>query len=222
MRYVGVELVEDQSSSSDDGGQHIYQHGNTCGAHCDRLYIKEPARFDASIFAKQQLQKDERAIGSDFLDVSTWTQCRNVAGDWPGLRRKCCPPHEGNKMTLRKLLLGTVAALTLAISPAYATDATDAQLHTPLPGYYHSQDSHTFHIDDDGSYQFDRALLCECIKKGKPNSKYVRELTFRCQGHPYPNVKPITIISKEKSYATTLDGKLFLTTVSDSNKNISI
>jgi hypothetical protein len=119
-------------------------------------------------------------------------------------------------MTLRTLIIGTVAAL-LAISPAYATDA-----HTPLPGFYHDQTGHTLTLEDDGSYQFDRALLCERIKEGKPNRNYVREIIFRCQGHPYPNVKPEFIISKEKWYATTLDGKLFLTTVSDSGKNIGI
>jgi hypothetical protein len=35
-------------------------------------------------------------------------------------------------------------------------------------------------------------------------------------------VKPQFIVSKEQWYATTLDGKLFLTTVSDSGKNIEI
>jgi hypothetical protein len=121
---------------------------------------------------------------------------------------------------VRKMILGNIAASLLAIGPAYATDA---QLHTPLPGYYHSQDSHTFHLDGDGSYQLDHALDCKRIKERKPNSSnYVRELTFRCRGHPYPNVKPQFIVSKEQWYATTLDGKLFLTTVSDSGKNIEI
>jgi hypothetical protein len=81
-----------------------------------------------------------------------------------------------------------------------------------LPGYYHSQAGHIFHLDDDGSYQIDRALDCKRIKQGKQNRNYVRELTFRCQGHSYPNVKPQFTISKEKWYATTLDGKVFLTT----------
>jgi hypothetical protein len=62
---------------------------------------------------------------------------------------------------MKKLLLVTVAALSLAIGPAYATDA---ELHTPLPGYYHDQAGNIFHIDDDGSYESDRALLCERFK----------------------------------------------------------
>jgi hypothetical protein len=106
-----------------------------------------------------------------------------------------------------RTILGIVAALLLAISPVYASD--DAQQHTPLPGYYHSQAGHIFHVDANGDYRLDRALLCERIKQAKPNRNYVRELTFRCQGHPYPNVKPEFIILKEKWYATTLDGKLF-------------
>jgi hypothetical protein len=35
----------------------------------------------------------------------------------------------------------------------------------PLPGNYCGQDEHNLHLDADGSYQFDRALLCELIKK---------------------------------------------------------
>ena len=102
-------------------------------------------------------------------------------------------------------------SIWFVVAQAHASDATDAQLHTPLPGYYHNQAGNIFHVDDDGSYQLDRALLCERIKAGKPNRNYVQSLTFRCQGHPYPNVKPTFSTSKEKWYATTLDGKLFLT-----------
>jgi hypothetical protein len=120
---------------------------------------------------------------------------------------------------MRELLIGTVVALMLVIGPVHATDD---EPHTPLPGYYNTQTEHTFHLDDDGSYQIDRALLCDCIKKGKPNSNFVRELTFRCQGHPYPHVKPVFSISKERWYATTFDGKLFLVIVDTDSKNIRV
>lgn len=112
-----------------------------------------------------------------------------------------------------KILLASLALL-LAFSSAYATDAQH--------GFYHNQSDHTLTVEEDGGYELDRALLCELIKKGKPNSNDVRELTFRCQGHPYPHVKPIFSISKEKWYATTIDGRLFLSIVSDGGKSIEI
>lgn len=121
--------------------------------------------------------------------------------------------------TFLKLFEPVVAVIIALVfgAPSFAAhageeNATEAKLHTPLPGYYHSQAGRIFHLDDDGSYQIDRALDCKRLKQGKPSRNYVRELTFRCQGHPYPNVKPQFIILKERWYATTLDGKLFLTT----------
>jgi hypothetical protein len=92
--------------------------------------------------------------------------------------------------------------------------------NVPLPGNYCGQDEHNLHLDADGSYQFDRALLCELIKKGKPNNYFVSDRTFRCQGHPYPNIKPQYSIEKEKWYATTIEGKMVLTIVSNGGNSI--
>jgi hypothetical protein len=63
-------------------------------------------------------------------------------------------------VTLRKLLLGTIAASLLAISPAYATDA---QLHTPLPGDYHNQTGHIFHFTPTTSLA---SVCCRDTRKG--------------------------------------------------------
>jgi hypothetical protein len=101
--------------------------------------------------------------------------------------------------------------------PANTAVSQDAAPVTmPPAGNYHDSDGHIIHLDSDGGYQVDHALLCDLIKRERPNPNNTRllDLTFRCQGHPYPGVKPEISIEKEQWYATTIDGKLILTTIS--------
>jgi hypothetical protein len=114
-----------------------------------------------------------------------------------------------------KRILLTATCLVALWGPARAVEANAA-----LPGNYRDQDGHTLHLDAGGGYQFDRALLCELIQKGKPNKNFVSDMSFRCQGHPYPNVKPQYSIEKQKWYATTIDGKMILTIVSNGGDSI--
>jgi hypothetical protein len=115
---------------------------------------------------------------------------------------------------MKKILL-TAACIVASWNSTRAVEA-----NAPLPGRYRDRDGHTLHWDPDGGYQLDRALICELIQKGKPNKNFVSDRTFRCQGHRYPNVEPRYSIDRQKWYATTIDGTMILTIVSNGGDSI--